>query len=189
VGHSLRFGLSAETAELRRFLAILRGIQPGFSATQTEWRRGVDSNPRYRSEWRKRRRVRKLQGINLLSGDRGWVVLRHYGKPVRFPVESEGEWVAILRWKVVSTSALRRPNWFARDCVTAAQSQSEKYLRRLCWSKGEWLAILQNSCPCFVTQLPLLVGKHEFPIRLIVFRVTHHLLKSSTSATFHKPAC
>jgi hypothetical protein len=97
----------------------------------------------------------------------GWV-LRHYGKPVRFPVESKGEWLAILRWKVVSTSPLKRPNWFARDCVTAAQSQSEKYLRRMCWSKGEWLAILQSSCPCFVTQLPLLVGKHEIPIRLIV---------------------
>ena len=45
-------------------------MQPDFSATQTVWRRGRDSNSRYRSERRKSRRLRKLQGINLLSGDR-----------------------------------------------------------------------------------------------------------------------
>jgi hypothetical protein len=33
--------------ELRRFPAIFRGIQPGFPAPQTVWRRGRDSNPRY----------------------------------------------------------------------------------------------------------------------------------------------
>jgi hypothetical protein len=41
-----------------------------FSAVQTAWRRGVDSNPRYRSEWRERRRLRKLQAISHLSGDK-----------------------------------------------------------------------------------------------------------------------
>jgi len=34
-------------------------------------RRGRDSHLRCRSEWRKRRRSRKLQGFNLLPGDRG----------------------------------------------------------------------------------------------------------------------
>ena len=32
---------------MRRFLAIVEQLQPGFSATQTEWRRERDSNPRY----------------------------------------------------------------------------------------------------------------------------------------------
>ena len=38
MGHFLRSGLREEVGELRRFLAILRGMQPGFSATQTAWR-------------------------------------------------------------------------------------------------------------------------------------------------------
>ena len=69
-GHFLRSGFGEGIAELRRFLAILAGMQPSFSATQTVWRRGRDSNSRYRSEWLKSRRLPKLQGINLLSGDR-----------------------------------------------------------------------------------------------------------------------
>jgi hypothetical protein len=125
-----------------------------FFAVKTCWRRGKDSNPRYRSEWRKSRPLRKLQGINLLSETERRVVLRRCGKPVRFPIQSKGEWLAILWLKVVSRTALKRPNWFARDCVPAAQSESEKYLRRMCSSKGEWLAIFRDSCPCFVTRLP-----------------------------------
>src|ERR1700686_2920367 len=35
-----------------------------FSAVQTAWRRGRHSNPQYRSETCKRRRLRKLHGIN-----------------------------------------------------------------------------------------------------------------------------
>ena len=35
-----------------------------FSAVQTAWRRGRHSNRRYRSEWPKSRRLRKLRGIN-----------------------------------------------------------------------------------------------------------------------------
>ena len=44
----------------------------------------MDSNPRYRSEWRKSRRVRELRGIKLLSGERvpGGVAVPD--KPVRF---------------------------------------------------------------------------------------------------------
>jgi hypothetical protein len=44
--HFLRSGLSARVTELRGFPTILRGVQPGFSATQTEWRREQsDANP------------------------------------------------------------------------------------------------------------------------------------------------
>jgi hypothetical protein len=49
----------------------------------------------------------KLQGINLLSGDKGPGVLRHCGKPVRFPVRSKGEWTEILWLKVVCTMPLK----------------------------------------------------------------------------------
>ena len=45
-GTLLRSGFGARFAKLWRFRAILCGIHPGFSATQTEWRRGGDSNPR-----------------------------------------------------------------------------------------------------------------------------------------------
>jgi len=48
---------------------------------------------------------------------------------------SGGEWLAILWLKVVCTMPLKRPNWFACDCVPAAQSKSEKYLRRMWPSK------------------------------------------------------
>jgi hypothetical protein len=61
--HFLRSGLRAKSAELLPFLAIFRGIQSNFSASQTAWRSGKDSNPRYRSETCKSRRLRKLRGI------------------------------------------------------------------------------------------------------------------------------
>jgi hypothetical protein len=70
-------------------------------------------------------------------------MLRPGGKPVRFPVQSQGEWLAILWLNVVCTTPLKRPNWFARDCLLAAQSKGKKYLRRMCSSKGEWLAIFE----------------------------------------------
>jgi hypothetical protein len=44
-GHFLRSGFGDGIAELRRFLAILAGMQPYFSATQTGWRSEWDSNP------------------------------------------------------------------------------------------------------------------------------------------------
>jgi len=37
-------------------------VERNFSAVQTAWRRGRDSNPRYRSETCKSRRLRKLRG-------------------------------------------------------------------------------------------------------------------------------
>jgi len=55
--------------------------------------------------------------------------LWHCGKPVQFPVQSTGEWLAILRLKVAFTTPLKRPDCSAPDCVRAAQSKSEKYLR------------------------------------------------------------
>ena len=134
-GHFLQSGLTAKPAQLRRFPVIFGRMQRGFSAIQTAWRRGRDSNLRYRSEWRKRRRSRKLLGFNLLPGDR--MVLRLCAQPARFPAQSKGEWLAILRLKVVSTTPLKRPNWFARDCAPTVQSKSKKYLRTMCSSKGE----------------------------------------------------
>jgi hypothetical protein len=40
-------GLSARVAEMRRLAAILRGMRPGFSATQTAWRSEQNSNSQY----------------------------------------------------------------------------------------------------------------------------------------------
>jgi hypothetical protein len=47
VGHFLRSSLRDKSAELRPFLAIFRGIQPNFSASQTAWRSKRDSNSQY----------------------------------------------------------------------------------------------------------------------------------------------
>jgi hypothetical protein len=66
---SLQSGLSEIIAKYGHYSPISAGRERNFSAVQTAWRSERDSNPRYRSEWRKSRRVRKLQGINLLSGD------------------------------------------------------------------------------------------------------------------------
>jgi hypothetical protein len=40
-----------------------------------------------------------------------------------------------------NNTPLKPPNWFARDCAPTAQSKSKKYLRTMCSSRGEWLAI------------------------------------------------
>ena len=88
--------------------------------------------------------------------------LRRWGKPVQFPVQSKGEWLAILRLKVVSTTPLKRPDCFAPDCVRAGQSKSEKYLRRMGSSKGEWPAIFRDPCPCFVHDFRHVVRKAHF---------------------------
>jgi hypothetical protein len=50
-------------AKYGHFLRISEEVGPTFSAVQTTWRSGKDSNPRYRSETCKSRRVRKLHGI------------------------------------------------------------------------------------------------------------------------------
>ena len=46
--HFLWSGFRAKGAKLRPFLAAFGKIQADFSALQTVWRRGRDSNPRYR---------------------------------------------------------------------------------------------------------------------------------------------
>jgi hypothetical protein len=46
-GRFLQSGLKGKSPELRQFLAIFREMQRGFSAYQTAWRSGRDSNPRY----------------------------------------------------------------------------------------------------------------------------------------------
>ena len=46
------------------YSGILVESKRDFSAVKTEWRSGKDSNPRYRSETCKSRRLRKLRGIN-----------------------------------------------------------------------------------------------------------------------------
>ena len=109
-----------------------------------EWIRNLGTG----LHWRKSRRLRKLQGLNLLPVENGGVVLRHSGKSVRFAVRSKGEWLCD---SVAEKWSLQRPTscqiGSAHDCVPAAQSESEKYLRRMCLSKGEWLATFGDSCP------------------------------------------
>jgi hypothetical protein len=51
-------------AKYGHYSRISAPSEGNFSAVQTAWRRERDSNPRYRSEWRKSRRLRKLRGIN-----------------------------------------------------------------------------------------------------------------------------
>src|SRR5216683_3153211 len=71
------------------------------------------------------------------------------GKTVPFLIPPNGERLAIVDPRSQVLRPFLRPNWFAHDCVPAAQSKSVKYLRRKCSSKGEWLAFFGNSCPCF----------------------------------------
>jgi hypothetical protein len=44
-GHFLLSGFESRIAELRRFRGVFKEIQPGFSASQTEWRREWDLKP------------------------------------------------------------------------------------------------------------------------------------------------
>src|SRR5258706_8545766 len=92
---------------------VFRDKRPrNFSAVQTAWRRGRHSNPRYRSETCKSRRVRKLHGIKSfrdsprLRASRA-VVANRWG----FPKEFESESLAILWLKVVTSKLLNRPCW------------------------------------------------------------------------------
>src|SRR5207244_4475075 len=107
------------------------------------------SNSRYRSEWRKSRRLRKLQGINLLPGDRGLMLLRHWGKPAQFPVQSQRRMAGDSAAESGLYDASQAARLLRTDCVRAGQSKSEKYLRRMSSSKGEWPAIFRDWCPCF----------------------------------------
>jgi hypothetical protein len=97
-----------KVAQLRGFPALLRGVQPRFSATQTVWRRGGDSNPRYRFEWRKSRRVRDLQVFHLFSGV-GWLGrVTALWQTSAVPGLIKRRCLAILPLKLVSTAHLKR---------------------------------------------------------------------------------
>jgi hypothetical protein len=103
MGHVLRSGLRAQFAKLGRFPAIVRGMQPCFSAVQTAWRRERDSNPRYRSETCKVRRLRKLRGINQFRDSPGDCLLpTRYAKQCGFAKLCRGETLAIVWLKVVT---------------------------------------------------------------------------------------
>jgi hypothetical protein len=80
-----------------------------------------------------------ISGLVLVFAER-WVVrllglpetINLCAQPVRVPVQSKGEWLAILWLKVVSTTPLKRPNWFARDCAPTVQSKSKKNISARC---------------------------------------------------------
>ena len=74
------------------------------------------------------------------------VVFRHCGKPVRFlsPIVRRMA-VDAMAESGCTTPVLPR-NWFACDCVPAAQSETKKYLRRMGSSKGESIVIIKYSC-------------------------------------------
>src|SRR5258706_9533313 len=61
---SLQSGLSGKIAKYGHYSRISAESEWNFSAVQTAWRSGKNSNPRYRSETCKRRRLRKLHGIS-----------------------------------------------------------------------------------------------------------------------------
>src|SRR5882762_11592664 len=56
--------------------------------------------------------------------------------------------LAILWPKVPLTTPLKRTNWFACDCIPAAQSKREKYLGRMC------------SSPPIVFKSPVILSGH-----------------------------
>ena len=116
-------GISRKTGIIRAFRGKYRR---DFSALQTAWRRARDSNPRYKSETCRSRRLRKLQGINLLSGDRGPSGVASLGQTSPVSNTFERRMAGDLWLKVVSTTSLKRPKCFARDCVPTAQSKSKK---------------------------------------------------------------
>jgi hypothetical protein len=85
--------------------------------------------------------------IHVSSGE----LLQHSnrGRQSLFLFRRMAKCLAIVGLKTQVLSPPVRPNWFARDCVPTAQPRSEKYLRRICSSKGVWLAIFGDYCPCF----------------------------------------
>src|SRR5258706_14101509 len=61
---------------------------------------------------------------------------------------SGNQYLAILWPKVLFTTPLKPTNWFACDCIPAAQSKREKYLRRMC------------SSPPIVFESPVILSDH-----------------------------
>src|SRR6266852_3040828 len=147
----------------RVFLGKRRRI---FSAVQTAWRREQDSNPRYRSETCKSRRLRRLRGINQfrVSPETACSPFDALNSAVstKFLRRSAGDCVA-------ESGHLRSPQkGQIGSHVTAClprSPKSEKYLRRMCSSKGEWLAILGRFLPMLSDTTPPLGGEQKIPIR------------------------
>jgi hypothetical protein len=117
----LQSGFRRIIAKYGHFLHILEEEEPTFSAIRTAWRSGVDSNPRYRSETCKSRRLRKLRGVNQFRNSPRLPAPSRHAKTVRFREGSRGEALAIVWLKVV---AFRVPSkhGFALDCLPSGQS-------------------------------------------------------------------
>ena len=97
---------------MRAFSATFTVKKRIFSAVQTTWRRAKDSNSRYRSEWRKSRRLRKLRGINRFRDSPADCLLPiRRAKQCGFAETSWGEALAIVWLKVVSADASQAAKW------------------------------------------------------------------------------
>ena len=98
-------------AKYGHFPGISDEEEPIFSAVQTAWRRERDSNPRYRSEWRKSRRLRKLRGISWFEILQQTACSPFDTLNSRFRETSRGEAPAIVWLKVVSADASQAAKW------------------------------------------------------------------------------
>ncbi len=110
-------GLSAKYAELRGFLAILRGKSQSFSAVETCWRREVDSNSEYPfNECSKVPCVNDLDGF-LLGNDRTGETnqARPRDRAVRLLRRFKGERLAITRRWALWSSRLDSQNGSQTD--------------------------------------------------------------------------
>ena len=121
-------GIIAEYGHYSRIFGVKRAESLGSSDCVAERERFEPSVPFVWST--KRRPVRNIQTIlqhtRLLKRIAS---ARKSGRAVPFHVPPKGERLAIIGRKVASFGSLLRPNWFARDCVPAAQSKTEKSLR------------------------------------------------------------
>jgi hypothetical protein len=76
------------------------------------WRRKKDSNPRYRSERCKSRRLRKLRGIRRFRNSPGLPAPHSARQTAQLREASRGEALAIVWLKVVTRKPVGWPNWF-----------------------------------------------------------------------------
>ena len=148
------------------FRVFRREGRRNFSAVQTAWRSGKDSNPRYRSEWRKSRCLRKLQGINSLSGEPGpsgaaalWQTSAVCGL-----IERRMAGDAVAKSGLHETL---RDQLGSRPTACLPRSPTSKDILRARRSpRGEWMAISGDSWAAFLTRhWPQ--GRHMFATCLI----------------------
>jgi hypothetical protein len=134
---------------------ILAVIQTNFSAAQTVWRRDRDSNLHYPlCRVAKSRVCATCNGFCNIHVSSGELLEHPIWESSPFSYSDERRTPSDGRTENASFEAPSGPNWLARDCAPTAQSKGEKYLRRICSSKGKWMEISGDSCPCFVTRLP-----------------------------------